>query len=140
MRTLLLDANSIILLIRAGGIPESDNETTVASTGVAAYELGNAVWKDLHIFNKLTEEEAMLLLTLFHKALLRIRIEPQLDLSERLEVLRNAGSLGISYYDSSYLTSAIRLNATLVTEDKSLRKAARECGVSTSSAGELVKT
>ena len=140
MRVLLLDANSIILLTRAGGIPKCDDETVVASTGVAAYELGNAVWKDLHLFKKLTEEEAELLLTVFHKAMLRIRIEPQLDVSERLEVLRNAGSQGISYYDSSYLTSAIRLEATLVTEDKSLRKAARECGVPTSSAGELAKT
>ena len=74
-----------------------------------------------------------------HKALLRIRIEPQLDVSERLEVLRNAGRYGISYYDSSYLTSAIRLEATLVTEDMILRRAARECGVPTSSAGEIAR-
>lgn len=137
MRTLLLDANSIMLLTRARGIPESDEETVVASTDIATYELGNAVWKDLHLFKKLTLEEAELLLTVFHKALLRIRIEPQLDVSERLEVLRNADLQGISYYDSCYLTSAIKLEATLVTEDKSLRKAARERGVPTISAGEL---
>jgi predicted nucleic acid-binding protein len=137
LKVLLLDANSIMLLTRAGGIPESDDETVVASTGIAAYELGNAVWKDLHLFKKLTMEEAEILLTVFHQALLRIRIMPQLDVSERLEVLRNAASQGISYYDSCYLTSAIRLEATLVTEDKGLRKAARERGVPTSSAGEL---
>ena len=137
MKVLLLDANSIMLLTRAEGIPESDDETVVASTGIAAYELGNAVWKDLHLFKKLTMEEAEILLTVFHQALLRIRIMPQLDVSERLEVLRNAASQGISYYDSCYLTSAIRLEATLVTEDKGLRKAARERGVPTSSAGEL---
>ncbi len=140
MKTLLLDANSIILLIRTGGIPDNDDETIVASTGIAAYELGNAVWKDLHIFKKITKEEADLLLTLFHKALLRIKIEPQLTVSERLEVLRNADTQGITYYDSNYLTSAIRLEATLITEDKSLRRAARECGVPTLSAGELGKT
>ena len=137
MKVLLLDANSIMLLTRAGGIPESDDETVVASTGIAASELGNAVWKDLHLFKKLTMEEAEILLTVFHQTLLRIRIMPQLDVSERLEVLRNAASQGISYYDSCYLTSAIRLEATLVTEDKDLRKAARERGVPTSSAGEL---
>ena len=119
-------------------IPEPDEETVVESTAIAAYELGNVVWKDLHLFKKLTLEEAELLLTVFHQALLRIRIEPQLDISERLEVLRNAAIQGISYYDSCYLTSAICLKATLVTEDKKLRKAAGECGVPTSFASELV--
>jgi predicted nucleic acid-binding protein len=138
LRTLLLDANSIMLLTRTGSIPESDDETVVASTGIAAYELGNAVWKDLHLFKKLTLAEAELLLTVFHKALLRIRIMHMPDVSERLEVLRNADLQGISYYDSCYLTSAIKLEATLVTEDKSLRKAARDRGVPTLSAGELV--
>jgi predicted nucleic acid-binding protein len=140
LKVLLLDANSIMLLTRAGGIPEPDEETVIASTGIAAYELGNAVWKDLNLFKKLTLEEAELLLTVFHQTLLRIRIEPQLDISERLEVLRNAAVQGISYYDSCYLTSAIRLKATLVTEDKKLRKAARERGIPTSSTSELVQT
>ena len=140
MKTLLLDANSIILLTRAGGIPENDDETVVASTGIAAYELGNAVWKDLHIFKRLSKEEAEMLMTMFHKTLSRIKVEPQSDLTERIEVLRNSDNLGISYYDSSYLTSAIRLEATLVTEDKTLRKAADACGVPTLSVGELAKT
>ena len=140
MKTLLLDANSIILLTRAGEIPETSDETVVASTGIAAYELGNAVWKDLHIFKRLSKEEADLLLTMFHKTLSRMKVEPQSELSERIEVLRNSDNLGISYYDSSYLTSAIRLEATLVTEDKRLRKAADACGVPTLSAGELGKT
>jgi len=137
LKTLLLDANSIILLTRKGRIPESDDETKIASTGIAAYELGNAVWKDLHLFKKLTIEEAELLLTAFHKTLLRIKINHQLDASERLEILRNADLSGISYYDSCYLTSAIQLEAILVTEDKDLRKAARDRSIPTLSAGEL---
>jgi predicted nucleic acid-binding protein len=140
VKTLLLDANSIILLTRAGWIPESDDETVVASTGIAAYELGNAVWKDLHIFKRLSKEEAELLLTTFHKTLSRIKIDPQSELTERIEVLRNSDNLGISYIDSSYLTSAIRFEATLVTEDKGLRRAADACGILTLSAGELAKT
>lgn len=140
MKTLLLDANSIILLTRVGGIPENDDETVVASTGIAAYELGNAVWKDLHIFKRLSKEEAEMLMTMFHKTLSRIKVEPQSDLTECIEVLRNSDNLGISYYDSSYLTSAIRLEATLVSEDKTLRKAADACGIPTLSAGELAKT
>jgi len=123
-----------------GGIPENDDETVVASTGIAAYELGNAVWKDLHIFKRLSKEEAEMLMTMFHKTLSRIKVEPQSDLTECIEVLRNSDNLGISYYDSSYLTSAIRLEATLVSEDKTLRKAADACGIPTLSAGELAKT
>ena len=135
MKTLLLDANSIMLLTRVGWIPESG-----ATTAIAAYELGNAVWKELHLFKRVTEEESRILLTAFHETMLRLKVEPQLKLSERLEVLSNADRFGISYYDSSYLTAAIQLEATLVTEDKGLRNAAEERGLSTSSAGELVKT
>jgi len=130
-----LDANSIMLLTRVGWIPESG-----ATTAIAAYELGNAVWKELHLFKRVTEEESRILLTAFHETMLRLKVEPQLKLSERLEVLSNADRFGISYYDSSYITAAIQLEATLVTEDKGLRNAAEECGLSTSSAGELVKT
>jgi predicted nucleic acid-binding protein len=139
LKALLLDANSIMLLTRAGWIPEGDDETNVATTAIAAYELGNAVWKDLYLFKRLTEEESRFLLTVFHETMLRLRVEPQLELSERLEVLGNAERLGLSYYDSSYLTAAIRLEVTLVTEDKELTKASKECGVPTSSAGELLK-
>jgi predicted nucleic acid-binding protein len=140
LKTLLLDANSIMLLTRAGWVLEGYDETNVATTAIASYELGNAVWKDLHLFKRLTEEESRILLTVFHEAMLRLRVEPQLELSERLEVLGNADRLSLSYYDSSYLTAAMRLEATLVTEDKGLTKAAKECGVPTTSAGELMKT
>ena len=140
MNALLLDANSIILLARAGWIPEGDDDTNVMTTAIAAYELGNAVWKDLHIFKKLTEEESQILLTAFYEAILRLRVEPQLELSERLEILGNADRLSISYDDSSYLTAAMRLEATLVTEDKGLTKAAAVCGVPAISAGKLMKT
>lgn len=138
MRTLLLDANSIMLLTRAGRVPVDGGETSVSTTAIAAYELGNAVWKDLHLFKKLREEEARLLLTAFHETLLRLRVEPQTELEERLKILENASRYNLSYYDSSYLTAAIRLEATLVTEDASLKRASGECGVSHSSARELM--
>jgi len=140
LNALLLDANSIMLLTRAGWIPEGDDETNIATTAIAAYELGNAVWKDLHIFKKLTEEESRILLTAFHEAMLRLRVEPQQELSERLEILSNADRLNLSYYDSCYLTAAVRLEATLITEDKGLTKAAAACSVPTTSAGKLMKT
>jgi len=129
-----------MLLTRAGWIPEGDDETNIATTAIADYELGNAVWKVLHVLKKLTDDESRILLTAFHEAMLRLRVEPQLELSERLEVLGNADRLGISYYDSSYLTAAIRLEAMLVTEDKALTRAAAECGVPTTSAGSLTNT
>jgi len=134
LRALLLDANSIMLLTRTGRVPVCDEETVVSTTGIAAYELGNAVWKDLHLFRKLNEHEARVLLAIFHETLLRLSVEQQEELAERLEVLGNADQYGVSYYDSSYLTAAIRLGATLVTEDKSLRSAAKACGVPCSSA------
>lgn len=121
-----------------GRVPVDEGDTSVSTTGIAAYELGNAVWKDLHIFKKLTEEEARLLLTTFHETLLRLRVEPQLELAERLNVLENASRYSLSYYDSSYLTAAMRLEATLVTEDKSLKRTSKECGVPCSSAREFI--
>jgi predicted nucleic acid-binding protein len=134
---LLLDANSIILLTQSGEVPVNGDEVKVFTTGIAAYELGNAVWKDLHIFKKLTEGEARVLLTAYHETLLRITVESQTELVERLSVLENADRYRLSFYDSSYLTAAIRLDATLVTEDKSLKRASKECGIPCSSAREL---
>lgn len=139
MRTLLLDANSILLLTRAGKIPASNDDLAFSTTAIAAYELGNAVWKDLHLFKKLSKDEAKLILTAFHETLLRLSVEPQADLMERLNVLENANLYGLSYYDSSYLTAAMRLEATLVTEDASLRRASKGCGVPNSSAREFIK-
>lgn len=134
---LLLDANSIILLTQSGEVPVNGDEVKVFTTGIAAYELGNAVWKDLHVFKKLTEGEARVLLTAYHETLLRITVESQTELVERLSVLENADRYRLSFYDSSYLTAAIRLDATLVTEDKSLKRASKECGIPCSSAREL---
>ncbi|OGD55881.1 hypothetical protein A3K78_05065 [Candidatus Bathyarchaeota archaeon RBG_13_52_12] len=138
MRTLLLDANSIMLVVRAGRSFEGGGDTRFATVGIAVYELGNAVWKDIHLFKRVTRDEAHVLLTVFHEMLLRLRVEPQLSLGERLEVLENAGRHGISYYDSSYLTAAIRLGATLVTEDRGLTRVAEACGVPTSSASGIL--
>ena len=135
---LLLDANSIILLTQAGRVPVNDDEVNIFTTWIAAYELGNAVWKDLHLFKKLTEGEARILLTAYHETLLRLKVESQTELAERLSVLENANQYNLSYYDSSYLTAAIRLEATLVTEDKSLKRASKERGIPCSSAREFI--
>jgi len=116
----------------------NNNEVNIFTTGIAAYELGNAVWNDLHLFKKLTEGKARILLTAYHETLLRLRVESQIELVERLSVLENANQYNLSYYDSSYLTAAIRLEATLVTEDKGLKRASKERGIPCSPAREFI--
>ena len=136
MSGLLLDANSIMLLTRSGWAPAEDD--AVSTAGIAAYELGNAVWKELNIFHKLTTDDARLLLTVFHETLLRLRVEPQAGLVERIEILDNADRYGLSYYDSCYLTAAAGLGATLVTEDKGLKRSAEERGIPVASAKDIL--
>ncbi len=133
----LLDANSIILLTRIGGDFTVREDAVFYTVGIAAYELGNAVWKDLHIFKKLTGNEAKVLLATYHQTLLRLKIESQTELSERHEILENADKYGLTYYDSSYLTAAIYLEATLITEDKGLKRASKQIGLPCSIAADL---
>ena len=53
------------------------------------------------------------------------------------EAMRLATKLGITFYDSSYLYAAKKLNLTLVTEDMELKSKAEKVGVNAKTTEEI---
>ena len=86
---------------------------------LAIYELGNAVWKQVKIHEKITIEEANLVLDSLTEVFRRLR-KPETENS--LETLKIAVKEGLTYYDASYISAAVENNLTLVTDDEKLYK------------------
>ena len=86
---------------------------------LAIYELGNAVWKQVKIHEKITVEEANLVLDSLTEVFRRLK-KPETENS--LETLKIAVKEGLTYYDASYISAAVENNLTLVTDDEKLYK------------------
>jgi predicted nucleic acid-binding protein len=54
------------------------------------------------------------------------------------DITRAAIETGLSYYDASYLHTAVTLGFTLATEDKRLIQAAKQTGTLTTNLAELI--
>ncbi len=113
------DASSILDLMEEGTIPDFLDAST---TSLAIFEIGNAVWKQVHLTNKLTEsqgERIFLAVCLLIQKMKNVIPDP-------LPALRLALKESLTYYDASYLQSAIEAGSVLVTEDSKLRKKAEK--------------
>jgi len=86
---------------------------------LAIYELGNAVWRQVKIHEKITVEEANLVLDSLTEVFRRLR-KPETE--NPLETLKIAVKEGLTYYDASYISAAVENNLTLVTDDEKLYK------------------
>jgi len=86
---------------------------------LAIYELGNAVWRQVKIHEKITVEEANLVLDSLTEVFRRLR-KPETE--KPLETLKIAVKEGLTYYDASYISAAVENNLTLVTDDEKLYK------------------
>ena len=84
---------------------------------LAPYELGNAVWKQVCIHKTVTVEEANIVLDLLADVFGKMR---KLKVEHPLEILKIAVEEKITYYDASYLYTAIKNGLTLVTDDEKL--------------------
>ena len=126
----LFDSSSIINLCAREKIEELLEGVTLS---LAFYEIGNAVWKQVHLHKALTQEEggrALDAIVELLKKMGEIRIE------DASAVLSIAVGEGLTYYDASYLHAAIREDATLVTDDETLNHVAGKY-VQTMTSGEL---
>lgn len=127
---LLFDSSSIINLCARGKIDELLEGVTLS---LAFYEVGNAVWKQVHIHEALTQEEGGRALDAIVELLNRMGVILVEDASAVLDI---AVGEGLTYYDASYLHAAIREDATLVTDDETLNHVAGKY-VQTMTSGEL---
>jgi predicted nucleic acid-binding protein len=92
------------------------------------YELGNIIWKACSLRRVISEEEALEGAKDLAKVLELAR-RVQLKEEDVEEVMRLALSLGLTFYDASYLYLAKSKDYVLVTEDEDLLKQAATAGV-----------
>jgi predicted nucleic acid-binding protein len=89
---------------------------------LARYELGNIVWKDCFLQDKLSKEEAHAILKTIRHAMSLIEMMP-IEGNED-EILELAIQLKITFYDASYVYLARLKELHLITEDVRLIKKA----------------
>lgn len=117
----LFDASAIFKSIRVGKIEVLPGNYTIE---LAKYELGNVLWKE-YVLKRRVEVEALLeLLAVVKKALLTMKVL-SIDCSE-VDVAKVAGTLGVTFYDASYIFASKRQGVPLVTEDEKLIERAKE--------------
>ena len=128
---LLFDASSILLLVKKSRSKSPDILLNGSTISLVYYEVGNALWRECTLLQRITLKEAgKLLESIF--ALIQAMDVAVLD-DEKLGgvILNMAGEQNITFYDAAYLAEAQRSNRTLVTDDEKLADAAKIVGVKT---------
>ena len=115
----LLDASSIFNLFQKGKYGELIAGATIP---LAKYEIGNILWKNYKIRNKISREEAMDSGHVLFELLESMELVSPSPVSTLILSLED----GLTFYDSSYLVSAIESGYTLVTDDVKLLNIANQ--------------
>jgi predicted nucleic acid-binding protein len=113
----LFDSSAIITLIERR---KSDVLLEGWTVDLAFYELGNAVWKMVNLYKKLSIDDAKVVLDTFMSVYSMMNKIHGLDSQS---ILMMALQEGITYYDATYLYAAVVKKMTLVTDDKKLKHA-----------------
>ena len=101
------------------------------------YEAANVVWKEYYLLNKISMDTAAKFIEVLSKIFEVISVLSVKGLES--EVFNIAVKHGLTIYDASYVTVAIRRKLTLVTDDKELRKTVSHI-VKTVTSDDLTKT
>jgi predicted nucleic acid-binding protein len=123
----LLDASSLLPLVTRRGkqlIVEASRENLV-TTDLAMYEACNSLWKLAALLKSISLEDAVDVATTLKDLAMRNVIQPiSIAKLEFSDTLKRAYKERLTFYDASYIVTAESIEATLVTEDEKLRKAA----------------
>jgi len=125
----LFDAGSILLLVRELGERAPDILLKSSTIPLAYYEVGNTVWKECFLLNRLDMEKAVRLLMSVFAIMGEMDVMSFGDEKFGVAVLDAAGRLNVTYYDASYLVAAQKQDRILVTDDERLRMAAEKMGL-----------
>ena len=113
----LLDASAIFNLFQRG---KYETLVSGATIPLARYEIGNILWKNYKVRNRISKREAMESGNVLFELLDSMeQIIPSLA-----SVLNLSLDEGLTFYDSSYLISAIESGCELITDDLKLHKIA----------------
>ena len=115
----LFDASALLNIIREHGSKALDLTEGGYILTLTPYEIGNAIWKEAVLHNRIKVDEAKELL----KQISTIyKYMKTIDPGNQEKTLHIAAALRITYYDASYITAASKLNTILVTDDSKLIK------------------
>jgi predicted nucleic acid-binding protein len=113
----VFDASSIFVAIKTG---QSHILKDSYSVILARYELGNIIWKETALSGLYSIDEGVQLVKVFDRILGEMKLRhPPLE-----QVYKAALKYKMTYYDASYLFTAIDLDIPLITEDKKMRQKA----------------
>jgi predicted nucleic acid-binding protein len=113
------DASAILNLLEEGILPNFHDSSTIT---LAIFEIGNAVWKHVHLTKKLSQHEGEIII---HSATKMIEKMFLMNI-EAINAWKLAIKEGLTYYDSSYLQAALSSKSELITDDKRLRDRAKK--------------
>ncbi len=115
----LFDASALINLVRDRKDGCLDLLEGGAILSLTPYEVGNALWKEVHLKGNLNPEEARYLQETFELLFGRMEV---IKPSAWREVLDLAVRAGITFYDAAYVAAAMERDLPLVTDDERLVK------------------
>ena len=110
----LFDSSAIINLCGGKKIDKLLEGWTI---NLAFYELGSAVWKQVHVYKTISSNEANTVLEPLIEVFTKLK-KPESE--HALEILRIALRESLTYYDASYIQAAKENGLRLVTDDERL--------------------
>ena len=119
----LFDASAHLNIIRMHGSKALDLAGDGYLLTLTPYEIGNAVWKEAVLLNRINVDEA---LELLRQVSVIYRYMKMVDPGDPGKTLQVAAALRVTYYDAAYITVASELNTILVTDDGKLLRAIEE--------------
>lgn len=124
----VLDASALGALLEKLGEKGLRYLEGAVTLDLALYELGNLLWKACRLRGVVSEEEALEGARSLAKVLELVRRE-QIRGEDAEGIMALALSLGLTFYDASYLYLAKSRGVFLVTEDGDLLERAKAAGV-----------
>jgi len=136
----VLDSSAIALILKKLGGESIEVLEESATVDLAAYELGNILWKEYALRRLIGLEEAVRRAEQIAKILEVIQLENIKSAEEFKEVMKLAAQLDLTFYDASYLYLAKKTGMPLVTEDKELLEKAKNASVKALNVDDFLKT
>ncbi len=119
----LFDASALLNIIRQHGGRTLDLAEGGYILTLTPYEIGNAIWKEAVLLNRIDIEDAAEFLEQVSVIYKYMKTVAPRDQEKTLQV---AAALRVTYYDASYITAASELNTILVTDDGKLLRTIEE--------------
>ena len=114
---LLIDASALLNIVKLGGAGALEYLKGSYVLTLTPYEVGNGLWKEAVLLNRISAEEAVALLGYISHV---YRVMRFLEPRSWVDVLKLAHELKITYYDSAYVVASAENGLPLVTDDEKL--------------------